>query len=255
MKRFPKQDTCLVLMDNGSPTRRHTPAYGLPWTLVILILLSIQSLYAQPVAINGALSVSGNKIVNKNGVAVSFAGNSLFWSNDGWGGEKFYTAGVVSWLRNDWNSAIVRAAMGVEDAGGYLSNKAGNKAKVKAVVDAAIANDMYVIIDYHSHIASANWESADAFFEQVAKKWGKYNNVIYEIFNEPLDLSWDAKLKPYAEHVGAKIRAIDPDNLIIMGTRNWSSRPDEAAANPARVSNMAYTIHFYSATHKGDIRA
>ncbi len=41
----------------------------------------------------------------------------------------------------------MRAAMGVEGGGGYLGNPDFNKAKVKAVLDAAISNDMYVIID------------------------------------------------------------------------------------------------------------
>lgn len=93
------------------------------------------------------LSVSGNKIL-AGGQPASFAGNSLFWSNNGWGGEKYYNADVVRWLKNDWGSTLVRAAMGVDEGGGYIQDPVGNKNKVKAVVDAAIANDMYVIIDW-----------------------------------------------------------------------------------------------------------
>lgn len=92
------------------------------------------------------LTVDGNKILS-GGQQASFAGNSLFWSNNGWGGEKYYTAGTVEWLKQDWGSNLVRAAMGVDENGGYLEDPAGNKAKVTTVVDAAIANDMYVIID------------------------------------------------------------------------------------------------------------
>ena len=78
---------------------------------------------------NGLLTVSGNSIVNKNNDPVSFAGNSFFWSNDNWGGERFYNPSTVKWLKTDWNSKIVRAAMGVEDPGGYLDNKQGNKSR------------------------------------------------------------------------------------------------------------------------------
>ena len=102
---------------------------------------------------NGLLTVSGSKIVNKNNDPVSFAGNSFFWSNDNWGGERFYNPSTVKWLKTDWNSKIVRAAMGVEDPGGYLDNKQANKSRLKAIVDAAIEEGIYVIIDWHSHHA------------------------------------------------------------------------------------------------------
>ena len=71
---------------------------------------------------HGLLQVNGNRIVDKDNEPVCFAGNSFFWSNDNWGGERFYKSEVVSWLKLDWKATIVRAAMGVEDPGGYLDN-------------------------------------------------------------------------------------------------------------------------------------
>ena len=103
------------------------------------------------VDVHGLLVVDGNKIVDKNNEPISLAGNSFFWSNDGWGGEKYYRSEVVEWLKKDWNTTIVRAAMGVEDPGGYLENKTANKDRVKIIVDAAIEQGLYVIIDWHSH--------------------------------------------------------------------------------------------------------
>ena len=35
----------------------------------------------------------------------------------------------------------------------------------------------------------------------MAKKYGKHPNIIYEIYNEPLVVSWDDVIKPYAENV------------------------------------------------------
>ena len=43
------------------------------------------------VGINGLLKVENNKIVNMHGEAISLAGNSFFWSNDNWGGERYFT--------------------------------------------------------------------------------------------------------------------------------------------------------------------
>ena len=71
------------------------------------------------------LSVTGNRIF-AGGKPASLAGNSLFWSNTGWGGEQFYNGGVVRWLKTDWKANVVRAAMGVEAPGGYLQDRNAN---------------------------------------------------------------------------------------------------------------------------------
>ena len=202
------------------------------------------------VDIHGLLEVNGNKIVDKNNEPVSLAGNSFFWSNDGWGGEKYYKPEVVSWLKEDWNTTIVRAAMGVEDPGGYLDNKTANKDRVKIIVEAAIDLGIYVIIDWHSHHAEDHTDEATIFFEEMAELYGGHDNVIYEIYNEPLDISWSETIKPYAISVITAIREIDPDNLIVVGTPEWSQRIDLAADDPILgFPNIAYTLHFYTAFH------
>ncbi|WP_378187832.1 cellulase family glycosylhydrolase [Aquimarina sp. W85] len=228
--------------------------------LIFVFYTSSFSLNAQnycqssPVDVHGSLSVLGNKIVDQNNESVSFAGNSFFWSNSGWGAEKYYNADVVNWLANDWNSMLVRAAMGVEDNGGYLGNPVENKNRVKAVVDAAIAKGMYVIIDWHSHHAEDNPQAAIDFFKEMAQTYGDNPHVIYEIYNEPLQVSWSNTIKPYATAVISAIRAIDPDNLIIVGTPTWSQDVDVASMDPINGDNIAYTLHFYAATHKENLR-
>jgi endoglucanase len=199
------------------------------------------------------LSVSGNKVL-AGGQPASFAGNSLFWSNTNWGGDKYYNADVVRWLKTDWKSKVIRVAMGVDESGGYLQDPAGNKARIKAVVDAAIANDMYVIIDWHTHHAEQYQPQAIAFFEEMARTYGKNNHVIYEIYNEPLQISWSGIIKPYAQAVVNAIRAIDPDNLIIVGTPTWSQDVDAASRDPIAGSNVAYTLHFYAGSHGQSLR-
>jgi len=207
------------------------------------------------VDVHGLLQVNGNSIVDKNGDPVSFAGNSFFWSNDNWGGERYYEPEVVSWLKKDWNTTIVRAAMGVENPGGYLDNRTANKNRVKTIVDAAIDEGLYVIIDWHSHHAEDNTNEAVLFFQEMAELYGEHDNVIYELYNEPLDISWTNIIKPYAVSVIAAIRAIDPDNLIVVGTPEWSQRVDLAAADPITgFSNIAYTLHFYTIYHQQWLR-
>lgn len=206
------------------------------------------------------ITTQGNQVLF-GGQPGSIAGMSLFWSSFVEDGGKFYTAEVVRTLKNDWNAKLVRAAMGVDGPGGYLEDPASNTNRVKTVVDAAIANDMYVIIDWHSHNAEDNKPQAIAFFQEMARTYGNRNNVIYEIYNEPdcptnvVLCGWDNKtswatIKAYAVDVIAAIRAIDPDNLIIVGTPFYSQFVDEASEDPINGINIAYTLHFYAATHK-----
>ena len=200
------------------------------------------------------LSVKGNQILI-GGKPGTLIGNSIFWSNSGWGAERFYNKNLVKWLKTDWKSNLVRAAMGVEDNGGYLQDPQGNKARVKTVVDAAIANGMYVIIDWHSHYANQHQNEAIAFFQEMAKTYGKKNNIIYEIWNEPKDASWSYNIKPYAVAVIKAIRAYDKKNLIVVGTPNFSQDVDVAAADPITgYANIVYALHFYAGSHHQELR-
>jgi endoglucanase len=211
--------------------------------------------YTSIVAKNGLLHTSGNKILNKFNQPISLAGNSFFWSNKGWGGENYYKPQIVNWLALDWETTIVRAAMGVDADGGYLQDKTGNINKVRTIVDAAIAKGIYVIIDWHTENAYMYTNDAIDFFTQMATIYGKNDNIIYEVFNEPLDISWSGVIKPYAEQVIAAIRKVDPDHLIIVGTPTWSQRVDLAAADPIiSATNIAYTLHFYTTYHKQALR-
>ncbi|MEI7189096.1 glycoside hydrolase family 5 protein [Dickeya dianthicola] len=194
------------------------------------------------------LQVSGNKIFPGTR-QVNLCGNSLFWSNSGWGAEKFYNAGSITDLKKNWHAGIVRAAMGVEDAGGYLTDPLGNMKRVEVVVDAAIKAGMYVIIDWHSSHAESFQKEATIFFQGMATRYGQYPNVIYEIYNEPLNVSWKNTIRPYAIAVISAIRKKDPDNLIIVGTPNWSQDVDVAAQAPLGGKNIAYAFHFYAGTH------
>lgn len=200
----------------------------------------------------GQLSVSGTNLVDKNGNAVQLRGMSLSWSN--WW-PQFYTPEVVEWLKEDFQVNIIRASMGVEDPGGYLENKDREKGKIFTVIDAAIAEGLYVIVDWHSHYAQDHLEEALLFFAEVAEKYGDNPNIIYETYNEPLDtVSWNDTLKPYHETVIAEIRKYDSDNVIIAGTRSWSQRVDEVIGNRLSDTNTMYTLHYYAASHKQELR-
>jgi endoglucanase len=114
---------------------------------------------------------------------------------------------------------------------------------------------VYVIVDWHEHSAHEKPELAAAFFDRMAKRWGQYPNVIWETFNEPVGVTWGGGLKRYHERIVDTIRRSDPDNLITLGTPNWSQEVDAAAADPLTGrgrTNLVYTLHFYACSHRLD---
>nr|VDC58062.1 Pv-eng-5 [Pratylenchus vulnus] len=222
----------------------------------ILILLSILVTFV--IALTGVdppygqLAVSGTQLVSKStGKPVQLHGMSLFWSIYS-EGSPYWNYTAIQALKCQWNSNVVRAAMGVED-GGYLTDPSGQLAMVETVVEAAISLGIYVIVDWH---VSATYQSqAVAFFTTISSKYGSYPHIIYETYNEPLAISWTDVLVPYHKAVIAAIRANDATNVIVCGTPTWSQDVDVASANPITTySNIMYTFHFYAATHGATYR-
>lgn len=88
----------------------------------------------------------------------------------------------------------------------------------------------------------------------MSKELKGYNNVIYEICNEPNNgTSWK-EIKSYAKSVISTIRENDKKAVIVVGTPTWSQDVDQAAADPIKGDNIMYALHFYAATHKTDLR-
>jgi endoglucanase len=204
-----------------------------------------------PVARHGQLKVVGTHLVDQKGAPVQLKGMSshgLQW----FGGFMNYDS--IKWLRDDWRADLVRAAMYTK-AGGYIDNPSIER-KTEEVVEAAIKLGMYVIIDWHildDGNPNTYRQEAKAFFSKMARKYGKYPNVIYEIANEPNGngVTWDAAIRPYAVDVVNTIRAIDPDNIVIVGTGMWDQMVVDASRNPLDEKNIVYALHFYAGGHDG----
>jgi len=221
-----------------------------------IVFLLILVCFTKPLHAVAPITTQGNQVLI-GGQQGSLAGNSFFWSN--FGGSAYYNANVVRWLKQDWNTTIIRAAIGVEEFNGILSNPTLNRNALFALVDAAIDNDLYVIIDWHTHHAESNAQAAVNFFNEIAETYGNHENVIFEIYNEPIgdynsaQATWTS-IKNYAAPVIAAIRE-HSDNLIIVGTPFFSQRVDIASQSPITdVDNLAYTLHFYAGTHGQQLR-
>lgn len=236
---------------------RHVLAVGLAILLAACTATSqvapaVSAPSGSPVAEHGALSVSGGKVVDARGEPVTLRGMALFWSQ--WA-PQYYDARTVGWLAQDWKVDIVRASIAAEGNDSARQHFDRELAKASTVIEAAAASGIYVIVDWHAHRAYP--DDAERFLVAVAKKYGHLPNLIYEPFNEPLreGVDWSRDVKPYHQRMIAAIRAVDADNLIVVGSPSWSQDVDIAAQDPLAGENIAYTLHYYAATHKAELRA
>lgn len=218
------------------------------FSLTLLLMFFISN--AQFVKHHGQLGVSGTQLVDKNNNPIVLRGMSFGWHSM-W--PRFYNEKAVSWLKKDFNCNVVRAAMGIElGEHSYMKDPKFSKEKIEAVIKGAIKADIYVIVDWHSH--NINLNEAKGFFAEISKKYSKYPNIIYEIFNEPDHESW-AEVKAYSQEIIKVIRENDPKNIILVGSPHWDQDVDLAAADPILgYHNIMYTMHFYAATHGKDLR-
>ena len=221
------------------------------------------------------LKVVGTQLT-ADGKPVAFRGISFGWHNI-W--PRFYNKAAVGQLHKDTGCKIFRAAIGSDDhaladnpgiPSGYMGEPEWALEKLYAVVDGAIENGCYVIVDWHSHVL--HLDAAKEFFAAVATRYKGVPNVIYELFNEPVCFSFEEwrenpyedlgnpdammaywqELKSYASELIKVITDIDPSEpLILMGCPSWDQRVDLPATSPIEgYSNLMYTMHFYAATHK-----
>ena len=231
-------------------------------TLAILGMAAVSALAVTksqvgPVSTYGELKANGGKLSGScpqyQNSAVQVTGMSLFWSSGNTYSTDFYSEKGINRLVDDMGIQVVRFAMGAADekfnssGRSYTTGGEGfQKALLKSVVNAAVDKDIYVIIDWHIESSDGFTNDAVKFFEYAAKEYGQYNNVIFEIWNEPTG-SMDA----VAQHANQVIPAIRKysDNLVLVGSPGWSSQPDACANAGINDNNYGCTLHFYSASH------
>ena len=210
-----------------------------------------------PFANHGALSVKGTDLVDKSGSKYQLKGVSthgLAWFPDYVNEESFKT------FRDDWGANVVRLAMYTDENGGYCTdgNKDDLKKLVKSGIDEATDLGMYVIVDWHilHDLTPLKYEDeAKKFFEEISSEYKDSDNIIDERCNEPNGGTGWPDIKKYAEDIIPIIRENDSNAIVVVGTPTWSQEVDQAAKDPVTgYDNVMYTLHFYAATHKEDLR-
>jgi len=209
---------------------------------------------AEEIIQNNSLSVKGTQLVDQNGNAIQLKGISTH--GIGWF-PQYVNADLFQYFHDEWQMNVIRLAMYTAENNGYCTD--GDQRALKDLVRKGIQYakeaGMYAVVDWHilsDYDPNMHVEEAKEFFREIVED---YDHVLYEICNEPNgNTSWQ-DIKTYAEQIIPVIRSKDPNSLILVGTPNWSQYVDEAADDPIEgYENIMYTLHFYAATHKEDLR-
>ena len=212
-----------------------------------------------PYATHGKLTVTSSGIVDQNGDAFQLKGVSthgITWF------PEYVNKDTFAYLKEDWGANVIRLAMYTDTGDSYGYCSGGDQEEIKELVDTGVAAatelGMYVIIDWHilnDGNPNTHLDDAKEFFAEMSEKYADYGNVIYEIANEPNGGTTWSQVKSYAETIIKIIRKNSPDAVIIVGNPTWCQDIDAVAADPiTSADNIIYSVHFYAATHKENLR-
>ncbi len=225
--------------------------------LILTFSIFVQFLFLQftlgtPVSSWGRLKVVNKQLCSETGVAVQLKGMSthgIQWFSN------CYTQASFNALVDQWGCNIIRVVVYPAESGGYNTDRDGFKTKVDNMVSWCAAKGVYCLIDWHvlnpgDPNDQSAYYNASEFWQYMSNKHKNDKHVLYEICNEPngTAATWTA-ITTYANNIIPKIRANDPNTVIIVGTPNWSLYPGQVVGKELSYTNIMYAFHFYAATH------
>ena len=206
----------------------------------------------------GKLHVEGANLVDKDNNPVQLIGLSTHGLH--WYGEYVNEVSLAA-CKEAFNVNLFRFSLYTSE-NGYCECSEKKKEelynRVLEGVKIATKLDMYAIVDWHM-LGEENdndknplyyKEQAKEFFDRITKDLANYDNVFYEIMNEPCGKTTWADCKKYAEEIIPIIRANKPDAIVLVGNPKWSSDLVSPKNNPLSFTNIMYTFHFYAADIK-----
>lgn len=216
--------------------------------LLFLFLLSCITGHAQV----PWLYVDGNRIKDSSGNNVTLRGVSILapeHNNECTTCASKPISEMLEWQADagrGWQSRVVR----LQVTCAKVSDPAQSFADIiDPYVQQAIAKGLYIIVDLHfvSNYGSGGIPQVFVmnFWKYVAPKYANTPNVLFEIYNEPINPDVWTTWKSYIQPVIDTIRAVAPRNIILVGGPQWSTRVNSAAANPMTGGNLVYVYHIY----------
>jgi hypothetical protein len=223
----------------------------------------------------GGYYVNGNTVCTADGRAHLFHGvdrPSLEWSK---GGESLYAGDFVRMA--GWGANVVRIALNQDF---WLAASPVHDPNYPPLVDSAVAwaeaAGLDVILDLHwsdggvlggcnggcqQRMPDAN---SLAFWSEVAARYAHDGRVLFELYNEPHDVSWDVwraggDSGDGFQAVGMQqlhdaVRAAGADNLVIIGGLGWGYDLSGVPAHRIAGHNIVYATHPYDNSRERDPR-
>lgn len=204
--------------------------------------------------IHGKLKVEGADLVDQNGDKFQLVGLSTHGLQ--WFG-KYVNYDTFEAIHDEFLNNVFRLSLYTSENGYCECSEAKKKQLYDTVVrgiEAATALDCYVIVDWHMLGAEDPndknplyyLDEAKEFFRKISEQFKDYDNILYEIMNEPSGTTTWADCKKYAESIIPIIRK-NTDAIILVGNPKWSADLESVMKNPLKgFKNIMYTFHFYA---------
>ncbi len=195
------------------------------------------------------LHVEGNMIKDTTGSPVTLRGVSIMapeYANRNPENPKSPSE-YIEWLSDStrgWYSGIVRIPVcGINQTPAIAYNF------INPLVQQAINLALYVIIDFHNVTNYGSGGTSQTtvmnFWNYFAPRYANSSNVLFEIYNEPVNPADWNQWKSFIQPVVNSIRTVAPKNIILMGSPQWSTYCNYAVSSPVSGENIVYVFHIY----------
>ena len=195
------------------------------------------------------LHIVGNSFVNEAGVKVVLHGIDI-WNQriELDGPARPLNQADFGYLANSWNVKVVRIPIFPPT----WATGQDNLTFLEKQVSWANQYGMYAIIDWHAvgDIASPNgWNVpslafTEAFWSTISQAFRGKPGVMYEIYNEPSQITWN-QWQGYAQQIVTLIREYDPNTIILVSGVRSSSDLSGVRGQPVSGTNIGYVVHPY----------